>query len=585
MAGNVILIVVDQPALRVAFNQCLRTTDHHLVFSFDGEDGFDRFREVKPHLIIADVHAPRLDGEFLCQSVRKEKGGDRVPFFLLGAELNDPSRAASKLRSSGADGVIPVPFDVKSLFERIGPSLAFGRQLPELRTEPNRVENLRPEPQTVRGDLPSLEGSGDVTLPHRNERPPNSPEAPVPLVRPVRSVPPLEGLARGPRSEPAPSRSKLEPPRALRSTPPAVSQPEAVTQLDSSVEELGGPMVTIDGEVPPLATFEPLTQRQDALESAGDDEIPTGVGLKRPELRPYDPLEEPDAPIPLSEQQDRDEDTRVELVPPEAPRGDAPEPDQGTSELELADDSPPSSDPEPPAPLESFSQEAEAGLLEEPMLPDPAERGSDGLLEELPAEATPSDLQPVAGRAEPRARKGLDESQLGRRLTKRVRSLWDALDQLDYYDLLGVSRDATRHAIREAYFSMSLELHPDRFFFVRSGDLKEKIYAVYRRVGEAYSVLSDERRRPLYDEQRTSGQLRLPARDRPGNGLRSEPPKKANRPDIAVKAPEAKKLVEHAVNALSREDRRGARLYFMLASVYERGNKPLERVLEQLADA
>ncbi|MBI4814655.1 MAG: DnaJ domain-containing protein [Deltaproteobacteria bacterium] len=574
MAGSVILIVVDQAALRVAFNQCLRTTDHHLVFSFDGEDGFDRFREVKPDLIIADVHAPRLDGEFLCQSVRKERGGDRVPFFLLGAELTDPARGQAKVRSAGADGAIPVPFDARTLFDRIGPSLAFGRVTPESRPDPraDAKTEARPDPPTIRGEIHRPETPAEPTIPLRSEAP--APDRPR-----TGSTGEWTSASRSVRGEPP--RPKLEPPRVVRSAPPG-PVPDAVTQLDTSAMELGDPMVTIDSDVPPLRP------EGDGGAKDRDDDIPTGVGIERPVLDVYDPLNEPDAPIPVADQKDRDEDTRVESIPSglsadPRKRVDSP-PTSILSESATID-----GDKALEVPTEEhFTQEQEAGLLEEPMLPDPAERGE--MLEELPREGTPSNLEPVAPRAEPRGRRGLDESQLGRRLAKRVRTLGDAVDKLDYYELLGVSREASRAAIRDAYFALSLEFHPDRFFFVRSGDLKERIYLIYRRVAEAYAVLSDERKRPAYDAVLSTGELRLASRDRPSVAPRSEPPPPrrahaSGKPEIAAKSPEAKKLIDYGTHALAEDDRRAARLFFSLAAVYERQNKALERIIEQVADA
>ena len=60
VAGSVLLVVVDDPAHRALFNRYLANTPHHLIFSRDGEDGFDRFSEVKPDLVIAHVNAAGL---------------------------------------------------------------------------------------------------------------------------------------------------------------------------------------------------------------------------------------------------------------------------------------------------------------------------------------------------------------------------------------------------------------------------------------------------------------------------------------------------------------------------------------------
>ena len=67
MPGAVILVVVERLEQRVLFNQLLRGSAHRLIFALNGEDGLERFAEVKPDLMIAHVHAPKLDAAILCQ--------------------------------------------------------------------------------------------------------------------------------------------------------------------------------------------------------------------------------------------------------------------------------------------------------------------------------------------------------------------------------------------------------------------------------------------------------------------------------------------------------------------------------------
>lgn len=63
----------------------------------------------------------------------------------------------------------------------------------------------------------------------------------------------------------------------------------------------------------------------------------------------------------------------------------------------------------------------------------------------------------------------------------------------DYYELLGVARDADGSAIKKAYRSLALKYHPDR----NPGDAEAE--AQFKRVSEAYEVLSDSEKRGVYD--------------------------------------------------------------------------------------
>lgn len=62
----------------------------------------------------------------------------------------------------------------------------------------------------------------------------------------------------------------------------------------------------------------------------------------------------------------------------------------------------------------------------------------------------------------------------------------------DYYEVLGVSRDATAEQIKKAYRKMAMKHHPD---VASDADSAEK----FKEVQEAYEVLHDENKRAIYD--------------------------------------------------------------------------------------
>lgn len=64
----------------------------------------------------------------------------------------------------------------------------------------------------------------------------------------------------------------------------------------------------------------------------------------------------------------------------------------------------------------------------------------------------------------------------------------------DFYSTLGVSKNATSDEIKKAYRKKALEFHPDR----NPGDKKAE--AEFKRISEAYEILSDETKKRTYDQ-------------------------------------------------------------------------------------
>ncbi|MEO0079835.1 MAG: molecular chaperone DnaJ [candidate division WOR-3 bacterium] len=64
----------------------------------------------------------------------------------------------------------------------------------------------------------------------------------------------------------------------------------------------------------------------------------------------------------------------------------------------------------------------------------------------------------------------------------------------DYYEVLGVSRNATQDEIKSAYRRLAKEYHPDR-----NPDNRAEAEEKFKELSEAYEVLADENKRRLYD--------------------------------------------------------------------------------------
>ncbi len=62
----------------------------------------------------------------------------------------------------------------------------------------------------------------------------------------------------------------------------------------------------------------------------------------------------------------------------------------------------------------------------------------------------------------------------------------------DYYEVLGITREADAKAIKDAFRQLALKYHPDRNKEAGASDR-------FKEIAEAYAVLSDPRKRAEYN--------------------------------------------------------------------------------------
>jgi DnaJ-class molecular chaperone len=68
----------------------------------------------------------------------------------------------------------------------------------------------------------------------------------------------------------------------------------------------------------------------------------------------------------------------------------------------------------------------------------------------------------------------------------------------DYYKTLGIQKGASDEDIKKAYRKLALKYHPDKN---KAADAEEK----FKEIAEAYEVLSDKKKRDVYDKYGESG--------------------------------------------------------------------------------
>lgn len=87
-----------------------------------------------------------------------------------------------------------------------------------------------------------------------------------------------------------------------------------------------------------------------------------------------------------------------------------------------------------------------------------------------------------------------EESTSRERLAAKVA----AMKRLDYFEVLGVKRNAGREDIKRAYFTLAREYHPDRHFQSASSELRALAQQLYDLISVAHDTLTDQSERARY---------------------------------------------------------------------------------------
>jgi len=109
-----VLIVDDDTALAEMLGIVLRGEGLEPFVCGDGDQALERFREVKPDLVLLDVMLPGKDGIEVCRQIRAESG---IPIVMLTARTDTVDVVVGL--ESGADDYIVKPFKPKELVARL----------------------------------------------------------------------------------------------------------------------------------------------------------------------------------------------------------------------------------------------------------------------------------------------------------------------------------------------------------------------------------------------------------------------------------------------------------------------------------
>ena len=110
-----ILIIEDEPAMRMGLKDNLEFEGHNIDEAGDGEEGANKILSKSYDLVLLDVMLPKMSGFDVCKTVRA--ANNNTPIILLTAKGEEIDKVLGL--ELGADDYVTKPFSVRELMARI----------------------------------------------------------------------------------------------------------------------------------------------------------------------------------------------------------------------------------------------------------------------------------------------------------------------------------------------------------------------------------------------------------------------------------------------------------------------------------
>ena len=108
MANEKILVVDDDTNICELLRLYLTKEGYQVTTANDGEEGLEKFNQLKPDMVLLDVMMPRMDGLEVCRRIRKL---GNTPVMMLTAKGETFDKVLGL--ELGADDYMVKPFDTK----------------------------------------------------------------------------------------------------------------------------------------------------------------------------------------------------------------------------------------------------------------------------------------------------------------------------------------------------------------------------------------------------------------------------------------------------------------------------------------
>lgn len=112
-----LLLADDSVTIQKVIQITFAHEDYDLTVTDNGDAAFDKAREIKPDLVLADVYMPGKNGYELCAALKQDPACQGTPVLLLAGSFEPFDE--DKARAAKADAWLEKPFESQTLLDKV----------------------------------------------------------------------------------------------------------------------------------------------------------------------------------------------------------------------------------------------------------------------------------------------------------------------------------------------------------------------------------------------------------------------------------------------------------------------------------
>jgi CheY-like chemotaxis protein len=108
-----VLIIEDNIAVAESLRSVLELFGHTIYVAYNGYDGVEKAREIKPHVVLCDISLPKIDGYEVAKMLKADK--ELSSAYLIALSGYSGSENIEKAHAAGFDHYLTKPPDLNAL--------------------------------------------------------------------------------------------------------------------------------------------------------------------------------------------------------------------------------------------------------------------------------------------------------------------------------------------------------------------------------------------------------------------------------------------------------------------------------------